>query len=439
MPTNPSIRLDAVDANGTTLECAIEPSRELRRFFSGEPFRAEYDVSIEDVPEGILAIPALAQLCPVAWTRGADVYVDEVDARFAHALADVEATLRGMYPEFIEGGELYARRTVGAEPEDRSGHGLLFTGGVDSTAAYVRRREAAPTPIAVRGWTIGPEPADDGKWATLRERVSAFAAERGLEAAFVAANPLEALDHPMLLAHFSRHVDGGWYSSVGHGLGLLGLCAPLAYARGMGELSIAATHWEGVDLEWGSRPEIDERVRWTGTDCRHEVYDLTRQERLDLIADYVRTDAPGLALQTCNVRLDGNCSECEKCYRTSIGLRLAGLDPNDHGYRFEDADYRIVREAFEDGSWILGEDERLMWADIRERVRETEPRSAPERAFFEWLESVDLGGLVGAAGRPLGHRLLQAGARNAPTPVYRGLYPVWDVAKRSYRRVSSGR
>ncbi len=425
----PSIIIDDVDADGTDLECSITPSPALERFFTGEPLRVSYDVPIEDVPEGVLAIPALAQVCPVAWTQGGDVYVEEVDAPFARGLEDVKATLLGMY-DFLEGGELYTRRVVEEAPETGGGSGLLFTGGVDSTCSYVRHREEEPTLVSLRGWTIQPGPEDDGTWADLRTRVERFADERGLETAFLEANMLSALDHPMLLAHFAHHVDGGWYSSVGHGLGLLGLCAPLAWARGIEDLYIAATHWEGIDLEWGSRPEVDDHVRWTGTACHHDCYDRTRQERLDLIGDYVRESAPGLSLQTCNVRMDGNCGECEKCYRTAVGLRLSGLDPNDHGYPFADGDYAAIRRAFEGGEWVLGHDERYMWADIRERARETDPRSPAERAFFSWLETVDLEAVVEAGDPPLSHRVLRAGARNTPTGVYNAVYPIWDATKR---------
>ena len=439
MSSSPSIHVSRIDATGTTLECEVRPSPDLQRFFTGEPFRTSYDVSIEDVPEGVLAIPVLAHVCPVAWTQGADVYVEEVDATFAHALEEVKATLLSMYPHFLEGGQLKARRTVEVGPDSGDESGLLFTGGVDSTSSYVRHREEEPTLISVRGWTITPKPGDDDKWNDLQSRVSAFADERGLETAFLESNMLSFLDHPMVLAHFGHLVDGGWYSSVGHGLGLLGLCAPLAHARGMAHLYVAATHWEGVDLEWGSRPDIDDHVRFSGTQCHHDVYDLTRQERLDLIADYVESDAPELTLQTCNIRMDGNCSRCEKCYRTAIGLRLSGLDPNDHGYRFTDSDYPDVRRSFERGEWILGHDERYMWADIRDRVRDTEPRSAPEREFFAWLEDVDLEELVDAGESPLHHRLLRAGARNAPNGVYTTLYPVWTAAKTGYRRVVPNR
>ncbi|WP_455449369.1 hypothetical protein [Natrinema thermotolerans] len=433
-----SILIDDLSVDERTLEWSVRPSSDLERFFTDEPFRASYDVPIADVPDGILAIPVLAHVCPVAWANGADVYVDEVDATFARALEDVEASLCSMYG-FLEGGDLYARRTVEPEPDPEGDHGLLFTGGVDSTCSYVRHRDESPTLIGIRGWTITPDAADDDKWAALRERVSGFADDRDCDAAFVESNMLSFLDHPMLLAHYKRHVDGGWYSSVGHGLGLLGLCAPLAYARGMTDLSVAATHWDGIDLEWGSRPDVDERVRWAGTRCHHDAYELTRQERLDVIADYVRTEDPGLQLQTCNDRMDGNCGECEKCYRTAVGLRLAGLEPTDHGYPFTDADYRRLRRSLERGDWVLGQDERHMWADIRERARETDPTSPAERAFFEWLDGVELDDLITTAEPPLSDRLLRAGARNAPAPVYNAAYPVWTTAKAGLRLVRSDR
>ncbi|SEH18060.1 hypothetical protein SAMN04487967_3585 [Natronorubrum sediminis] len=427
------IIIDYVDADETTLECDVTTSRDLERFFSTESFRTEYDVSIEDVPEGILVIPVLAQVCPVAWANGADVYVDEVDETFASALSAVQESLCSMH-DFLEGGTLYAKETIDVEPDASGESGLLFTGGVDSTCSYVRHREEEPTLISIRGWTITPDSADDEKWNHLRSRTSSFAQEHGLETSFVESNMLSFLAHPMLLAHYKRHVDGAWYSSVGHGLGLLGLCAPMAYARGMDDLYVAATHWEGIDLEWGSRPDIDDHVAWAGTRCHHDSYDLTRQERLDAIADYVDDEDPSLQLQTCNVRMDGNCGECEKCYRTAVGLRLSGLEPSDHGYDFEHDDYREIRAALEEGRWVLGQDERYMWEDIRERTLETDPSSVEEAAFFAWLEEADLDALVADAEPPLSHRLLRAGARNTPARVYNTVYPAWKSAKGSFRR-----
>ena len=494
-----SIIVDRITTAGTTLECEVHPPRGLKRFFTGAPLTVEYGVDIDDVPPGILAIPVLSQICPVAWARGVDVSVETVDPTFARALTDVEGTLCAMY-DFMQGSTLYVRRPgdesmprgdsasvdrlvdpVAADVEypeentisitgtgeyvssdatstatdthpidhpptagsssgnnhDEGNCGLLFTGGVDSTSSYVAHREKDPILISIRGWTIRPDPVDDEKWAQLTKRVTRFGEKNDLDTAFVEANMLSFLDNPMLLSHYGHRVDGGWYSSVGHGLGLLGLCAPLCYALGVDDLYVAATHWDGIDLEWGSRPDIDDRVRWTGTQCHHDGYERTRQERLELIAEYVRGEAPDLQLQTCNSRMDGNCGRCEKCYRTAVGLRLAGLEPSDHGYPFEDHEYEYLRRSFERGEWILGEDERYMWEDIREYVDEFEPSTQAEREFVEWLRTVDLTELVDDSGPPFSQRILRASARNAPTGLYTVLYPAWKLAKAGYRKVGT--
>lgn len=437
----PEIQIEAPEVDGRTLRTTVVPSRGVARFF-GDPLEVTYDVSIEDVPESVLIVPALAQVCPVAWATGADVTVDTVDATFVEALNEIKPTMFEMY-DFFEGGKVRARNVVDTEriDDDGSNHesssALLFTGGVDSTSSYLRHREECPTVVSIRGWTVNPGPEDDEKWQHMVERTNRFAQEVGTDAAFVEGNMLSFLEDPMLLAHYKRFVDGAWYSSVGHGLGLLGLCAPLAFARGFDDLYIAATHWEGIDLEWGSRPDIDDNVRWAGTTCHHTNYDLTRQERLDLIADFVEEEGIELELHTCNDFEDRNCGTCEKCYRTGVGLRLSGLEPEDHGYEFSQSDYREIMTAFENGTWELGKDEQYMWEDIQERSREVEAESVAEAEFFEWLDEADLSALVDHSGPPLSHRLIRAGARNTPNPVYRAVYPVWSGAKSGYRRIVS--
>ncbi len=443
-----AIHIHSPTVRGETIQTEISPSRSVSRFFTGKPLKVSYNVSVESVPKALCTIPALAQVCPVAWANGASVSVGQIDEQFLAGLKEVRKTLCELY-DFMEGGEIRARQVIdagGLEPtaeslENRhsgsmdimtngqqtdvsSTSGILFTGGVDSTTTYLRHYKESPTLISIRGWTIRDDKSQDEKWSHLQARTEAFAENHGVDSAFIQSNMLSCLDSPMLLAHYKRFVDGGWYSSVGHGLGLLGLCAPLSSALGIEDLYIAATHWDGIDLEWGSRPDIDNHIRWANTICHHDCHGLTRQERLDKIAEHVNREGEMIQLQTCNKRADSNCSACEKCYRTAIGLRLAGLDPNKHGYAFEDQSYVRARKAFENGEWVLGQDERYMWEDIRERVTVVEPRSAPERDFFAWLTNTDLDDIVDNASPPLRHRVVRAGARNAPEPIYRHLYPV---------------
>ena len=426
------VRVDVPDVHGSTLVGEVTATGRPRRFFSGKPFRATYSEDIESVPEHLRPIPVLAQVAPVAWATGAEVSVETADAAFLDGLRRIRSTLMDLYPEFMRGGAIDCPEPVDAEhdPGEFDDAGMLFTGGVDSTATYIRHRDEDPALVSVRGWVIGLD--EDDRWDRTREYVNSFARERGQETAFIESNMLDFLATPLLQAHFQRYLDGAWYSSVGHGLGLLGLCAPLASARNWGSLYMGATHTSEWTRPWGSRPDIDDHVEWSGTECFHDGYDLSRQGKIDLIASYVENESGELPLRTCSYVQDaGNCSDCEKCYRTIVGLLLAGLDPNDHGYDYGPSTLPTVRERFESGAWYLSPQKQYHWEVLQEAARERSMSEHPEsQEFFDWFESQDLCTYVEASERSLRHRTLQMLARKTPTSIYSTLYPL-------YRRAAS--
>lgn len=426
------VRVETPTVRGATLEGSVATTGPVGRFFTGESFRATYPTSIESVPASVRPIPILAHVCPVAWATGADVVVDDVDARFLDGLREIRSTFLELYPEFMRGGSVYCpnpvRSTVDAGAFD--GTGMLFTGGVDSTATYVRHREADPTLIGVRGWVIDED--DDREWEATKRHVRTFADERGHEARFVESNMLDFLAMPLLQAHFQRYLEGAWYSSVGHGLGLLGLTAPLAHAERLGTVHIAATHTSDWQKPWGSRPDIDDAVRWSGTRGSHDGYELTRQDKLDLIGAYVDETNTGLRLRTCTyTNRAGNCNDCEKCYRTIVGLLLAGRDPNEFGYACEEGTLRRIRDEFERGDLYVSAQKAYHWEILAEAARERSvDRYAGAAEFLEWLANEDFDSYVEDAERSLRHRALQRLARNTPTSIYATLYPL-------YRRVAN--
>jgi hypothetical protein len=425
------VTIEHVGATDTTLTGRVTADGRVDRFLSGEPFVADYGVDVSDVPESILTVPVLAHVCPVAWATGATVRVDRVDAAFLETLRHVGERLCEMYPTFMEGGRIVCGEAVeGDEPGTRDRSAMLFTGGVDSMATYVRHREETPDLISIKGWVI----RDDDRWERNREYFQEFAAAHGVDNRFVESNMLDFLATPLLQAHFQRYLDGAWYSSVGHGLGLLGLCAPLAVATDVGQLYIAATHTGEWTRPWGSHPTIDDHVQWSGTQAVHDGYESTRQEKIETIADYVRSDAPDLTLRTCiHSERPENCNDCEKCYRTIVGLLLAGLDPNDHGYAYDAGTVDEIRDGFESGEWVLIPTKEYHWGILQTRANEVETIDAPGATeLLTWLRNADFGQYVDQSDRPLKHRLVQATARQVPTPVYSTLYPV-------YRQVATNR
>jgi hypothetical protein len=419
--------------SASTIECEVTPSRGVRRFFADDTFRAEYDADLAEVTPAVASIPVLAHVCPVAWANGADVEVPTVDRTFLEALREVRDVLVEMYTEFMDGGEVRAAEVVDTRadksPEAYDDAALLFTGGVDSIASYVRHRDEEPALVSVQGWVVGVD--EDDRWEGMRRHVEAFASQRGLETRYVRSNALSVLDMPMLQAHYKRFVDGAWYSSVGHGLGLLGLCAPLADVEGYETVHIAASHTAAFDQPWGSHPDIDDEVRWTYTEGNHDGFELTRQEKVDLIADFVETENATFPVRTCiHSETGANCNECEKCYRTMVGMVLAGLDPRQYGYEMGPQTFDEIRRAFEDRAFVLDDHTVFHWRDIQDNLsldREFPVDGAA--GFFEWLADIDVVAVAETANPPISDRVVRAVARNVPYPVYASLYPVYDAVK----------
>jgi len=455
---SPVVSVDTVTADGPRVESTVSYSDELRPFFGDSPFYVEYGVDVSGLPKSILTIPVLAHVCPVAWAVGADVHVPVADRRFLDSLATVGRALSEMYP-FVEGGRVLVERTPerdeaatagtgtgagggeGAVDSAASGTGMLFTGGVDSLATYVRHRGEDPTLINVRGWLVGVD--DDERWAHTRRRIADYADRLGTDARFVESNMLEFLDTAMLDAHYKARHDGAWYSAVGCGLGLTGLCAPLAVAEGMGRLYLAATHWEGFPtadrfdhwdggaIPWGSDPAIDDAIAWTGTAVHHDAFEITRQERVEVLSDYLREHAPDLPLRACEASATGsNCNRCEKCARTALGLALAGRDPTDHGFDVDAATFERARREIEAGNWLVDFHILAYWLDLQASVDpEASYPVAGVDAFADWLRSVDLRAAAARSGPPVSHRLVRAAARAVPASVYARLSPAYETVR----------
>lgn len=425
-----TITISSVSASGSTLESTLDIPSSLRRFFATDTFRTTYDCEIAGLDESILAIPVVGQVAPVAWANGANIQVPALDSEYTACLASVQEVLRSMYPEFMAGGEILVDRRVDTPDQGRDGAGLLYSGGVDSLTSFAQNQNEVSTLIGVQGWTVGP---DDDEWEDIAHRTRNFAQRHGVESRFICTNTLSMLDTTMLQAHFKRYLVGSWYSGVGHGLGLLSLCAPLSVAAGLDQLYIASTHTKEFEHSWGSHPTIDNNVRWTGTTARHDGFELSRQEKVYRLVEFIEESDPELTIYTCNRGETTNCSECEKCYRTAFALMLAECDPVAHGYDIRPDQLGAPRQQIESGDWLVDEDVLFMWKDLQDHASDGFDHESPAvREFCSWLDSVDLDDCFeqGTTTRenPQG-RLFRSVARHTPYPVYATVFPLVDLIR----------
>jgi len=123
----------------------------LKKYFKTLNFYVEYEKDISGVPESILNIPALSSIIHFAWAIGYDVSVSKIDKTY---LEGVEKSL-----SFLRDHPVFSKMTfpcgvLGRVEENSFGgerKGMLFSGGVDSTASYINHRHEDPQLIMIRG------------------------------------------------------------------------------------------------------------------------------------------------------------------------------------------------------------------------------------------------------------------------------------------------
>lgn len=116
------------ELHGRTLTTRVRFSRDIRRFFRSNSFALRYSDEIH-AGDGLLSIPGLALLLPVAWLAGANVSVKRLDRTYAQAADSLQRGYRDMYPGMSCGIRLEADEVVDS-PSNPDGAALFFSGGL---------------------------------------------------------------------------------------------------------------------------------------------------------------------------------------------------------------------------------------------------------------------------------------------------------------------
>lgn len=384
------LTVTSVESINNRVTVKFSCSGALKKFFRKNVFFVEYDTSIEDVPEAILIIPFLGTVCPIAWVTKADVYVDTIDETYLHALPKVKRTLQRFYPKMSFSGEIRAKNIIKPDIQVHSKSMMLFSGGLDSQVSYLRHKNEKPILASIHGADV---PLDNHEaWNTLVESLKDFSEKTSSTLRLIRSNFLSMLNESMLNVCYARYVPVTWYYGVAHGLALVSLCAPIAFKEKSATFYIASSQTKDDTTPLGSGPDIDNNVEWTGTKVVHDGYKLTRQDKIKVLADYIKTTGHKVYVRSCWQSDSGdNCSRCQKCSLTMVGLVLEGINPSDCGYIVNDDTFRWIKQNLMKGKWYIKWTPFYKWATIQNRakLKHDLPDSDAEELFV-WLRNANL-------------------------------------------------
>ena len=274
------------------------------------------DGAIDLAPARGGAASLAATLLP-AMRNGEDLVVDgPVGARLLGGAATVQSVLTTWDRALRLRDPWYRRVAVQApddaaptRPTDGRGTAAFFTGGVDSFHTVATHRDHLAALIYVHGFDVALD--DHALRSEVSARLQAAATDLGL--------PL--LEVETDLQAFGDRTGVGWPDYHGAALATIALLLAPRFSRVLVPATHTYAHLEGL----GSHPLLDPSWSTEDVEIVHDGADATRVDKVRTIAEL---PAARDHLRVCWENRGGayNCGRCEKCVRTGVAIRIAGVE-----------------------------------------------------------------------------------------------------------------
>jgi len=355
----------AFENEGRKINYDYEYSNGLSSYFVDKHrYYATYDIDISNTPVSIAIIPLLANIMPISWLVGFDVYVDEIDENFESSLRILKKQFQDFHPDKKLKGNLHFKKKVkNIIKQDKVAQ--LFSGGLDSWDTFTRNFDKDPYLISIHGADVPIK--DTATWEKFKRFNSQEQAINHSKLHYIETNLRDFYTYKLdLLA------DLGWWGTVQHGMALLGVLAPLSCQLDFRFINIAASATAEVTYTWGSSPKIDENMLWANTVVYHEGYHLNRTQKVENVVDFVERQNVPLKLRVCYSDLrDGyNCNICAKCKRTILTLILLNEDPGQYGFNIVKNFYPRLLANFNKKT-VMTEGVKYQWRCLQDRAKKS--------------------------------------------------------------------
>lgn len=249
----------------------------------------------------------------------------------------------------------------GPENSEAKGCGCLFTGGIDSL--FTVHQHISDIAMLVN---VVHRATARGSWDRIQPNTSlqAFAETQGKPLITIETNMMFAF--PEIMDAWASMAHGTAYSAVGYFLG-----------QSIDRLLISSSFTYDQLRPWGSHPETDRLLSSSSLSVDHIGAETNRFEKLRVLSrnpDFMRHLSICEHGPQSGERL--NCSQCQKCLRTMIGLDLLGLSP-EQAPTFDWSDYRpekltaFLLAGHVNCSEMLQEARRLKRVDIERVLTDT--------------------------------------------------------------------
>lgn len=348
----------------------------------------EYKEDIINIPVSIAIIPFLTNILPMAWIFDLNIFVEEIDKTFLESIPNIKKGYIDMYPKIDFKGNLTVNKIV----ENRfSNHksAVLFSGGVDAFNTLINHIDEKPDLLTIMGADIS---LDDKKGIDVVNRLhSEIANEFDLEYKTIFSNFRTTIKYGALTKKVKNLCGKEWWHDFQHGIALLGLTVPLAFKREYSKIYIASsfTKSDVGSYTCASDPTIDNHFKHSSTITIHDGFEFNRQDKIRNICNYVRNNnVENIKLRVCWMSSGGkNCCECEKCYRTIMGIIAEGENPENYNLNMTETQREKMIKYLKENIGYDMDNNKFRYKPIQKRfIEKYKDNKCP--SDLEWFKNI---------------------------------------------------
>ena len=325
----------------------------------------------------------------MAWVFDAEIIVPELDKDFYESIPEFKEGYINMHPSIDFKGSLSAGKLVDNK-EQGTGAMAFFSGGVDAFNTLVKHAEEKPTLITL--WGSDVKLWDEEGWKKVENHIISTATAFGIDYVTVKSEfRTYFVDLPLNIA--VKKSGDGWWHGFQHGIGIISHAAPIAFALGKNIVYFASsfTASDKGKVTCASDPTIDNHVRFVGTKVVHDGYEYARQDKIHNIVDYTKNTGTDVSLRVCWQSTGGsNCCNCEKCWRTILGIYAEGQNPKDYGFNYDDFG-KLCRKIYKKRE-LMAKDKGLRYIPIQNSMRKHYSAESVD-AGIKWFYEINLDSL----------------------------------------------